>query len=208
MTDLFCLVADKNMEAAVSGLLGRPKSLGIRRVRFDVRVHVFRDSGCFHDGPEFLRPFRNRATHAIVMLDQAWDGVPCDTSERTEEFLSEKLRKAGMSGWACPVVIEPELDAWVFSGSPHVEKILGWANRNRRLRDALETRNLWRAGDAKPRDPKAAMEWALAQARIRRTSAIYRCLAQRVSTSNCTDRSFQRFRSVLRQWFPVTHTSA
>ena len=32
MIDLFCLVADKNMEAAVSSLLDRPESLGIRSI--------------------------------------------------------------------------------------------------------------------------------------------------------------------------------
>ena len=207
MMDLFCLVADKNMEAAVSGLLERPRSLGIRRVRFEVRVHGLRDSGCFYRADEVLRLFRNKAAHALVMLDQAWDGVPGSTREETEQGLILRLKRVGLSTWARPIVIEPELEAWVFSGSPHVDRILGWSNRNPRLRHALETRNLWRAGDAKPRDPKAAMEWALAEVRGIRSSALYRRLARRVSTSNCTDRSFQRFKGVLRHWFPVTRTS-
>lgn len=207
MIDLFCLVADRNMKTAVSGLLGRPYSLGIREIRYRVAVHAFRDPGCFHKGPEFLKPFRNKARHAIVMLDQAWDRVPCDTSEETEESLRQKLRVVGMSAWACPIVIEPELEAWVFSGSPHVERILGWSGRSPRLRDALKVRDLWQAGAAKPRDPKAAMDWALAEVKKNRTSTIYSRLAQRVSTLNCTDHSFQRFKRLLRQWFPVTRTS-
>ena len=201
--DLFCLVADRNMEAAVSGLLGRPKSLGIREIQYYVRVHGFRDPGCFHKPHDVLKLFRSNARQAIVMLDQAWDGVPCDSSEETEESLRQRLRMAGMSAWACPIVIEPELEAWVFSGSPHVESILGWSNRSPRLRDALEARGLWKAGDAKPQDPKAAMEWALSEVRVNRTSKIYGTLAQRVSTSNCTDRSFRRLRRLLRQWFPA-----
>ena len=203
MIDLFRLVADRNMEAAVSGLLGRPHSLGIRKIRYQVRTHGFRDPGCFHRADDVLKLFRSKARHAIVMLDQAWDGVPCDTSEETEESLRQRLRRVGMSAWACPIVIEPELEAWVFSGSPHVERILGWSNRSPRLRDALEGRALWRAGDAKPHDPKAAIEWALAEVRVNRTSKIYSELAERVSTLNCTDQSFQRFRRLLRQWFPV-----
>lgn len=206
MIDLFCLVADRNMEAAVSGLLDRPYSLGIRKIRYRVRAHGFRDPGCFHKPHDVLKLYRSQARHAIVMLDQAWDGVPCDTSRETEEALRQRLRKVGMSAWACPIVIEPELEAWVFGGSPHVERILGWSNRSPRLRDALEIRDLWRAGDAKPRDPKAAMEWALAEVKANRTSKIYSRLAKRVSTSNCTDQSFQRFRRLLRRWFPVAST--
>lgn len=204
MIDLFCLVADKNMEAAVSGLLGRPKSLGIREIQYYVRVHGFRDPGCFHRPHDVLKLFRSTARHAIVMLDQAWEGVPCNSSEETEESLRRRLRRVGMAAWACPIVIEPELEAWVFSGSPHVERILGWSNRGPRLRDALEARGHWQAGDEKPQDPKTAMEWALSEVRVNRTSKIYGRLARRVSTSNCTDRSFRRFRRLLRQWFPVT----
>ena len=95
MIDLFCLVADRNMEAAVSGLLGRPHLLGIRKIRFRVQAHVFRDPGCFHKADDVLRLFRSEARHAIVMLDQAWDGVPCDTSQETEECLRQRLRESG-----------------------------------------------------------------------------------------------------------------
>ena len=182
----------------------RFRSLGIREIQYYVRVHGFRDPGCFHQPHDVLKLFRRKAKHAIVMLDHAWEGVPCNSSEEIEESLRRRLRTVGMSAWACPIVIEPELEAWVFSGSPQVERILGWSNRSPRLRDALEARGLWQAGDAKPQDPKTAMEWALSEVRVNRTSKIYGRLAQRVSTSNCTDRSFRRFRRLLRQWFPVT----
>ena len=36
--DLLCLVADKNMEAAVSGLLSRPRALGIRPIARELMV--------------------------------------------------------------------------------------------------------------------------------------------------------------------------
>ena len=39
-----------------------------------------------------------------------------------------------MANWAVPVVIEPELEAWVFSASRYVDQILGWQNRNPDLR--------------------------------------------------------------------------
>ena len=40
--DLVVLAADKNMEFAVKGILGRFRSLGIREITVDFRVHHWR----------------------------------------------------------------------------------------------------------------------------------------------------------------------
>ena len=63
--DLFCLVADRNMEAAISGLLERHPSLGIRQIRYRVATHPRQDPGCFHTGAEFLKTVRHNADHAL-----------------------------------------------------------------------------------------------------------------------------------------------
>ena len=200
--DLLCLVADKNMEAAVSGLLSRPRALGIRPVAREMMVHPERDPGCFHSGVEFLRGLRSRSEHALVLLDLAWQGVPADSGPEVETQLEERLARGGMDGWAKAVVIEPELEAWVFSDSSHVQTALGWATGSTGLRDALETQGLWPAQAHKPPDPKMAMEWALRKARMPRSSSIYRQLAATVGTKKCTDRAFVRLRGLLRDWFP------
>ena len=136
------------------------------------------------------------------MLDQAWEGALCDSVEHTETALEGKLRRAGMSGWARPIVLEAELKAGVFSGSPHVERVLGWSNRRPGFRDAREGRDLWRIGHAKPRDPKVALESALAEAREKRTLTLYRRLPQRVGTGSCSDRASLRFKDSLQSWYP------
>ena len=41
--DLVVLVADKDMEHALKGLLGRPRALGIREIEADIRVHPRHD---------------------------------------------------------------------------------------------------------------------------------------------------------------------
>jgi len=99
------------------------------------------------------------------------------------------------------VVIDPELEAWVFSESPRVEITFGWTNRPVRLRDALAAQGLWPAGSPKPPDPKAAVQWALRQARTPLSSSLYRALAGRVSFERCQDRSFLRLRKFLADWF-------
>ena len=201
--DLLCLVADKNMAAAISGLLSRPESLGTRAIKCRVETHPRRDPGCFHEGAEFLRGRHSEAEHAIVVLDHAWAGVPADSGHELEALLEGQLARAGIEGWARAIVIEPELEAWVFSGSIHVSEALGWKDRDPSLREALTSQSLWPDDHHKPPDPKVAIEWALRQVRVARSSSIYGELASKVSTTNCTDRAFVRFRQILQEWFPA-----
>ena len=202
--DLLCLVADRNMAAAVSGLLSRPESLGTMTIEYRLETHPRRDPGCFHEGAEFLRGQHPDAAHALVVLDHAWVGVPTDSAAELEALLEDRLARAGIEGWARAVVIEPELEAWVFSGSTHVAKALGWTDQSPGLREALESQSYWPNDCHKPPDPKRAMEWALKQVRVARSSSIYGELASKVSTTNCTDRAFIRFRQILQDWFPVS----
>ncbi len=61
--DLIVLVADKNIEFTIKGLLSRPPALAIREITSYVVPHPERDPGCLLRAPEFLRP-----ETAIVML--------------------------------------------------------------------------------------------------------------------------------------------
>ena len=201
--DLLCLVADKNMEAAVSGLLSRPRALGIRPIAPELLIHPEHDPGCFHDGVEFLRGLRARADQALIVLDLAWQGVPAESASELEGQLETNLAQAGMEDWARAVVIEPELEAWVFGRSKHVPATLGWPESSEGLRSALTAGGLWPTEEHKPPDPKAAMEWALRRVAIPRSSSIYRQLAAKVGTKKCTDRAFVRFRGLLQDWFPA-----
>lgn len=201
MIDLFCLVADRNMHAALDGMLQRAPALGIREIRFDIKPHPNRDPGCFHQWSDLLPGFRGQARHALVVLDRAWDGAPANDAAVLEDRLEKDFARAGLDTWARAVVIDPELEAWVFSRSPHVETILGWTGQPTRLRDALSAQGRWPAAAAKPPDPKGAVEWALRQSRIPRSSSLYRQLAERVSLDQCSDRSFLRLRQLLAAWF-------
>jgi len=201
MTDLVCVVADKNMEATVSVLFDRPEALGIRQIEWEVLVHPHRDPGCFHEAHALLAGYRDRAKQALVVLDAAWEGAPAQTGKELERLLEDDLRTRGLEDWARAVVIDPELEVWVFSDSPHVATTLGWQDAPGSFRAQLEARSLWEPGAAKPSDPKRAMEWALGQARRPRSSAIYRELAGKVSLQGCRDRSFLRLVTLLRGWF-------
>lgn len=200
MNDLVCLVADKNMEAAVAALLERREALRIREIQAEIQVHPRRDPGCFHEAPEFLDPLRTSYAHALILLDCAWEGAPHAAANDLEADLRRRL---GEDGWAEVVAIEPELEIWVWSDSTHVDRCLGWEGQEPRLRAWLSERALWPSGSAKPNDPKGAVESALRKVRLPRSSAIYRNLASSVSVDRCTDASFNRFCERLRAWFPA-----
>ena len=76
MIDLVCLVADKNLEAAIDGILRRPKAIGIREVQGELVVHPQRDPGCFHDSPHVERTLgwadENTTLRAALAAHDLW----------------------------------------------------------------------------------------------------------------------------------------
>ena len=133
---------------------------------------------------------------------------PRSPAPALEALIDEKFRQAGMADWAVSLVIEPELEAWVFSTSPHVSTVLGWKGPSS-IRKTLEEQKLWRAEDFKPADPKAALEYILGRTGKSRSSSLFRKLASRVvSTAGCEDRAFLRLKTLLQGWFPpISSTS-
>lgn len=195
------LVADKNMEQTVEGVCSRPQSIGVRTFAYRIVVHPGRDPGCLLEGPEFLRVFQGQFTHALIMFDRIGCGRETQDRAQLEEEIEAALDRSGWGSQAAAVVIDPELDVWVWSDSPHVERILGWHGRQPRLREWLVDQKWLVAGASKPHQPKEAMEQALRQVRIPRSSALYRQLAQQVSLSRCTDGAFLKFKATLQRWF-------
>ncbi len=199
--DLFVLVSDSNMKAAVQALLSRTEAMAIRAVQAEIRAHPQRDSGCCFGGVEFLSAFAGRFQHALLMFDREGCGkedlVPADI----ETMIEERLSHTGWNDRVRVIVLDPELEAWVWSSSPHVEECLGWRNQPAPLRRWLLERGHDFGGDGKPLRPKEAMESVLYATRTPRSSAIYRRLAETVSWRGCVDRAFLKLQSVLQDWF-------
>ena len=207
MKDLVCVVADKQIAATLEELLLRRRALGIRPVEAEILVHPHHDPGCYARPADLLRGYRHAAEHALIVLDHAWEGVPAASGAALEALIDEKLEEAGMADWAVPVVIDPELETWVFSASPHVPDVLGWKLSWSPIREALEERNPWAAADAKPADPKAAIEYILRRTGKSRSASLFRRLARKVNTAGCRDRAFLRLKELLRGWFPRPSSS-
>jgi hypothetical protein len=202
MKDLIVLVADANMKATFIELLKRDRSLGIRKVSVDVFAHSRRDPGVYREACHFLQPLRSQYQRALAVLDCAWAGAPeGGDPQLLETEIRSSYSRIGIGGWAEVVAIDPELEAWVWSISPHVESALGWYGRNPDLRTWLSMQSYLSPGHLKPNDPKLALEKALKEVKRPRTSSIFSQLARTVGFDHCQDSSFLRLKRILQNWF-------
>ena len=199
--DLLVLVADLDMEQTIKGLLARPKSLDMAPVKFDVRRHPNRDSGCRSGAVEYLRAFLCSYSYALVMFDLHGSGSH-RAREETQWEIEEVLSRNGWRRRAKAIVIEPELEAWVWNASNHVPRALGWDNNYDELKQWLEDIDCWPPDAPKPSDPKEAMRAALREKKRRVSSALFGRLAKSVTLRGCEDPAFTEFTDTLRSWFP------
>lgn len=201
--DLVMLVPGKDERETFDTLLSsRQESLGIREIRYNIIVHPRRDPGCFHEAPDMLQPFVARARYALVVLDYDGSGQEHRAAPDVVRDLKERLAGSGWGKRAEVLLLEPELENWVWSDSPHVDTATGWVGRTPALQQWLRGRGWWPEGVVKPPEPKKCLEEALRQVKMRRSSAIYRQLAEEVSLERCTDAAFLFFKDLMRQWFP------
>ena len=199
--DLVVLAADGQTEFAVRGLLTRGNAIGFQNISFDIHVHPEKDPGCLLRGHDFLRPFYRQYRHAIVIFDREGSGKERCTRAELEHEVEQRLSSSGWQDRAAAIVIDPELEIWVWSGSPVVDEVLGWRGRPPGLAKWLKTEGFLRREPIKPDRPKEAMEQALRIVRKGRSSAIFRELAERVSVNRCIDPAFLKLKERLQKWF-------
>ncbi len=195
--DLFVLTADIDQRNTFTSLLNRYQALGTRPFTFCVDHDPGRDSGCRKNGVGILRQKLTQYTHSLLVFDKDGAGRDNDSAEEIENDLDRDLANNGWSDRSRCVVIDPELEAWVWSDSTAVDEILGKNN----LRSWLVQQGLLYPGETKPRDPKRAMITAYGK---RPKAEIFSQLAAKVSFQNCQDRAFNRLLTTLRAWFPAT----
>ncbi|MBM4091994.1 MAG: hypothetical protein FJ276_21565, partial [Planctomycetes bacterium] len=140
MKDLIALVADGQMEFTLRGLLTRGRSLLFRQITADIYVHPGKDPGCLRRGHEFLRPFSRQYSHALVMHDREGCGREESSRETLEAEMESRLNGSGWRNRCAAIVIDPELEVWVWSDSPEVAQVLGWGGDEPPLADWLKTR--------------------------------------------------------------------
>jgi hypothetical protein len=199
--DLIVLLADKDAEFSMRGILSNPLGLRIRDIRFKLIVdRQGKDPGVFRRCHDLLRSSLRLYHHALVVFDR--DG--CGSQANREVLESETEKRLAQNGWqdrCAAVVIDPELEAWVWSESPHVGAVLGWSSTRGELRRTLVEAGYLDAGQIKPHRPKDAFDLVLPLTNKRHSSALFLELAQKVSFENCKDPSFLKLKATLLNWF-------
>ncbi len=203
MKDLVILAADRDLESALRGLLGRPDAIGIRPIEADLFLEPEHDPACALRGVSFLTNYVNQYRHALLMFDYEGSGKEKVMSrQELQDSLNADFQNSTWKERAQTIVLQPELEAWVWSVSPHVDDIIGWKDRKLKLRSWLIGQSWLTANAVKPSRPKEALEAALRAARKPRSASLYKNLAEKVSLQRCHDIAFAEFRKTLYEWFP------
>jgi hypothetical protein len=212
--DCLFFVADNAMADVIDAFLSRgflETRIGCRDFRFNINEDMLIGTamGGYSDGGMHMHchallqesGYLNSHNRVVVMFDKKFGGER-PASEVREEALG-RLRANGWAGdTADVVVIDPELEVWIWQDSPHVHETVGHAGE-RSLRDELKNETEWPDGFQKPLQPKALFREVCKRNRKGYSSSLYRDIVKKVSVKNCSDPAFQQLAFTLRRWFPV-----
>lgn len=212
MRDCFFLVADKDMQYALKGLFERQGfhlSIGCHPFAFDLTIDsrkaAYHDPDIHKNAARYTRPIQATHRHLVVMVDNDFDGSPGKVAIRDK--ISDDLIRSGWQEDAFAViVIDPELEIWLWQESPHLDAALEFDPARfdaMSLRAWLAGRQLWLPGEEKPREPKKAFIETLRRTSRPLSSTIFEKVARNVSLRHCTDPAFNTLCHSLRRWFPA-----
>ncbi|MBN1472868.1 MAG: hypothetical protein JW925_13925 [Syntrophaceae bacterium] len=203
MKELIILVADKNTQFTLEGVLTRHQAFRMRKLTredIDIYVHPLRDPGVYKEAAAFLRPYQNHYRYALVFLDREGSGQENKTADDIAAELKTELERTGWTNRAEVIVLDPELEIWAWVNSSHLATHTGWTDL-RSLRDFVRDHGFWQDSVSKPDRPKEAFEALLREKRIQRSSAIYKKIALDASFRDCVDPAFAKFTRILAEWF-------
>jgi hypothetical protein len=201
MKDLLVLVADKNIEFVMRGLLPRiPKIEVTCDFTFEIIVHPERDPGVYNHSPGFLRPFLKTHKYVLLIFDRLGSGQDEYSREEIEDNVSILLSRNGWDNRAVPIVIDPELENWIWVNQTILQDVITW-NNQLSLFEWLHQKKLKEIGTFKPLNPKDAFEYVLEISGTPRSSALYFDIASRASYKTCADPAFQKMINQLKDWF-------
>lgn len=201
--DLYVLVADADMRQVMSSILRRSESLGIRPIKYSIERHLRRDPGCRQTPLQYLRSISPNYRYSLVMFDKHGCGDDAMRHE-IQRTVERELARNGWEGRSKVIVIEPELETWVWNGSVETSRILGWGRNYASVEAWLSDNGLLPEGAVKPPEPKDAMIAAMREKRTGPISpALFGRLARSTSLHRCQCPAFGELRDTLQRWFPA-----
>jgi len=203
MKDLIVSVADSYQEKVIEALLPRvPISSQTRAFTFEIIKNSGHDSGSYNDSHELLRPFINQYNFALVLFD--FEGCGAEHLKTKKEIENDVLELLSVNGWdrrSAVIVIQPELENWMWMDNPNVQQAIGW-ERQESLYNWARNEGHITDNANKPAKPKETLEKALKISETPKSAAIYKKIAAKASYRNCEDESFMKLIQQLQAWFP------
>lgn len=200
MKDIVFYVADNDMKKSIEGLISRL----CLDISYDIYVEPMHDPGVYRNASSFLRELLRKYKYAIVFLDYEGSGQEKKTCKEIEEEIKEGIIYSGWHENNIEVItFDPELEICLWVESDKTSKIIGW-NKYSELKNTLVSKGYWNEGERKPSKPKEAMEYALKEKGIPKSSALYKKIAENIDKTvikNCQDRAFRRVIGILERWF-------
>ncbi len=187
------------------GLLENPKKLGIRPIKYAISRHLQRDPGCRTDASQFLKPLIHTYRHALVIFDKHGCGAHSSRRE-IQRTVEHGLAINGWGNRSRVVVIDPELETWIWNRSNQVPKELGWPGSYQDLKSWLVAKRLWPSDSLKPADPKRALRAVLRKRNQSVSAALFGRLARSITIRQCQDPAFNELKEILHTWFPPVHS--
>jgi hypothetical protein len=206
MKDLIVLVADSDQKALIETFIKRLiRTNAISTITFEVIKNPMRDPGNFNDSPDFLRHHIRNFRFAIVLFDFEGSGANAKFNNRTdaENDLEKRLARNGWKNKSAVIIIEPEIEIWLWANKYSVANAIGWKGKEQGipLHKWLEINGWLSTGKTKPFRPKECYEEVLKRINVPRSSSIFSKIADSVSYNGCIDESFQKFFNILKNWF-------
>lgn len=205
MRPLVILVADGTMQAVFRAFFRRERfadSLGCGNFDFSPNdvVHDPRhtDGGVHLRCQELLRPFLQTHQRALVVLDRQFGGELPALQIRAE--MLQRLQRSGWQDRVDVIVIDPELEVWLWQDNPHISRFLRYSGN---LRADMTRSGDWASDAPKPHNPKDLFARLIRAGRAGTPMAVYSAIAGNVSIKGCIDPSFLAMRDRLRVWFPA-----
>ncbi len=201
MLDLILMVADKNMQFTLQGALNRAKAMGIRPIQCKF-LAAGNDPTARIQGPDLLRTQQSMYRKGLLVLDYEGSGTDKSDAQALEDELNQRLELCWPGG-AKAIVIEPELENWLWGSDNALHSVLDWPH-TQGIRPWLEKHEppFRLLGNGKPERPKEAWEALVQVHRKPRSSSLYEEVASQLSLQKCTDPAFVRLRAQLQEWFP------
>lgn len=215
MRDIIFHLADQHMEAGFRAFFARDNwhhVLGCSQFEIDpdserdiYRRGGYTDGGIWKHAHNNLVPFKDDYRYAVIVLDA--DFEPHPGAEKLRDDITKNMLGAGWTADSfCVVVIDKELEAWLWAPNVNVAKAFGHGDFDQ-MRAALAQKNLWDEGAPKPNDLKAARDLAAKLGGKKTGGPIFRGVFKGISKRACDlcqENGFIAMRTALKTWFPLT----